>query len=158
MTLTTSDSQRPAYPADCYWPNEEFGFYDNPGEHDPCYVVMPGGAMLALNHHAGEGVDIARAKFIVAACNAAPQPSVPAQSLPPHIEKTEAGIIDWKMEVERLNRLLAVSQRPTDRLAAAEFVRSLRQYNAAHLAWELSHEAAVDALLAFASTNCGSGK
>lgn len=52
-------------------PGERFSFHDEPGEHDPCYVVMPGGASLELNHDAGEGVDIARAKFIIAACNAA---------------------------------------------------------------------------------------
>ena len=58
--------------ADCDWPvDKPFTFYDEPGEHDPCYVVMPGGAMLPLNHHAGPGVDIARARFIVKACNAA---------------------------------------------------------------------------------------
>lgn len=55
----------------CDWPDAPFTFYDEPGEHDPCYVVMPGGAMLSLNHHAGIGVDIARAKFIIAACNSA---------------------------------------------------------------------------------------
>ncbi len=54
------------------WPADgRFSFRDEPGEHDPCYVVMPCGAMLAVNHHATPGVDIARAKFIVAACNAA---------------------------------------------------------------------------------------
>jgi hypothetical protein len=64
----------PTLPRDaerCDWPAEPFTFHDEPGEHDPCYVVMPGGAMLPINHHAGKGVDIARAKFIVAACNAA---------------------------------------------------------------------------------------
>jgi hypothetical protein len=30
---------------------------DEPGEHDPCYVVLPKGAMLALNHDCREGVD-----------------------------------------------------------------------------------------------------
>lgn len=55
----------------CDWPEGvPFRFHDEPGEHDPCYVVMPDGASLPLNHHAGEGFDIARAKFIVAACNA----------------------------------------------------------------------------------------
>ncbi len=54
------------------WPRDQrFSFVDSPGEHDPCYVVMPGGAMIALNHDASPGVDIARAKFIVDACNAA---------------------------------------------------------------------------------------
>lgn len=56
----------------CDWPETGiFQFVDEPGEHEPCYVVMPGGSMLALNHHDGPGVDIARAKFIVEACNAA---------------------------------------------------------------------------------------
>lgn len=68
LYLDTSDTPMPA---DCDWPDDIFRFVDESGEHDPCYVVMPGGAMLPLNHHAGEGVDIARAKFIVAACNAA---------------------------------------------------------------------------------------
>lgn len=58
--------------AELDWPEGvPFAFADEPGEHDPCYVVMPGGAMLALNHHAAPGVDVARAKWIVAACNAA---------------------------------------------------------------------------------------
>ena len=65
----------------CDWPNEPFKFHDEPGEHDPCYVVMPGGAMLSLNHHASEGVDIARAKFIVAACNAALSPDFPRDAV-----------------------------------------------------------------------------
>lgn len=59
----------------CDWPSDrQFTFHDEPGDHDPCYVVMPDGASLPLNHHAGEGVDIARAKFIIAACNAALTP------------------------------------------------------------------------------------
>lgn len=64
-------------PLDCDWPDAPFTFLDEPGEHDPCYVVMPGGAMLSLNHHATPGVDIARAKFIVDACNAALSPDFP---------------------------------------------------------------------------------
>lgn len=55
---------------DCDWPSEmKFMFADSEGEHDPCYVVMPGGASLPVNHHGQTGVDIARAKFIVDACN-----------------------------------------------------------------------------------------
>jgi hypothetical protein len=76
----------------CDWPVGEFAFHDEPGAHDPCYVVMPGGAMLPLNHHAGEGVDIARAKFIVDACNAAlraaPGPPLSSQVSQP-TENTE---------------------------------------------------------------------
>lgn len=54
----------------CEWPADtDFGFHDDPGEHDPCYVVMPGGAMIAFNHDARPGVDIARARFVQAACN-----------------------------------------------------------------------------------------
>jgi hypothetical protein len=67
---TREDGERVAKA--CDWPADgRFTFVDEPGAHDPCYVVMPGGAMLPLNHHNGEGVDIARAKFIIAACNAA---------------------------------------------------------------------------------------
>lgn len=51
------------------WPDHAFTLQDEPGEHDPCHVVMPGGAMLSINHHAAEGVDLARAQFIVDACN-----------------------------------------------------------------------------------------
>jgi hypothetical protein len=51
------------------WPDKNFQFSDSPGAHDPCYVIMPDGAMLDLNHHNTEGVDIARAKFIIEACN-----------------------------------------------------------------------------------------
>lgn len=52
------------------WPaNKPFEFKDEPGEHDPCYVIMPDGAMLPLCHHNKNGVDQARAKFIVDACN-----------------------------------------------------------------------------------------
>ncbi len=65
------DAGAAEYRERCDWPVGEFSFMDEPGEHDPCYVVMPGGAMLELNHHAGEGVDIARAHFIIDACNAA---------------------------------------------------------------------------------------
>jgi hypothetical protein len=55
----------------CDWPQGEFFFVNDPGEHDPCYVVMPCRTMLALNSHNTPGVDIARAKFIIDACNAA---------------------------------------------------------------------------------------
>lgn len=56
----------------CRWPaGMAFGFHDEPGEHDPCYVIMPDGAMLPFNHHAEPGVDVARARFVQAACNAA---------------------------------------------------------------------------------------
>lgn len=54
----------------CDWPSDvPFEFKDEPGEHDPCYVVLPGGAMLSLVHHGQNGVDQARAQFIVDACN-----------------------------------------------------------------------------------------
>ncbi len=66
------------------WPvGVPFTFYDSPGEHDPCFVVMPGGCSLPLNHCATAEMDIARAKFIIDACNAAlaklqPKPKHPA--------------------------------------------------------------------------------
>ena len=54
------------------WPvGVPFTFYDSPGEHDPCFVVMPGGCSLPLNHCGTAEMDIARAKFIINACNAA---------------------------------------------------------------------------------------
>lgn len=69
------------------WPEGgQFRFVDEPGEHEPCYVVMPDGAMLPLNHHAGLGVDIARARFIINACNAALYPQ-PEKDEPPTIRR-----------------------------------------------------------------------
>ena len=57
---------------DLGWPvGVPFSFYDSPGEHDPCFVVMPGGCSLPLNHCATAEMDIARAKFIINACNEA---------------------------------------------------------------------------------------
>jgi hypothetical protein len=57
----------------CDWPTGDFTYFDpTPDDfHTPCYVVMPGGASLSLAHHCGAGVDEARARFIIAACNAA---------------------------------------------------------------------------------------
>jgi hypothetical protein len=52
------------------WPNKPFTVRDEPGEHDPCWLIFPSGEMLALNHHAANGVDQARAQFIADACNA----------------------------------------------------------------------------------------
>jgi hypothetical protein len=55
---------------DCDWPADvEFTLMDSEGAHDPCYVVMPGGALLALTHHNGDCVDLARARWIIDACN-----------------------------------------------------------------------------------------
>lgn len=79
---------------ECDWPSGEFWFKDEPGEHDPCYVVMPGGAMLPINHHAGPGVDIARAKFIIAACNRALLASAPHPVHAGAVEGWQAGIED----------------------------------------------------------------
>lgn len=79
----------------CDWPDRPFTFHDEPGEHDPCYVVMPDGAMLPLNHHAGEGVDIARAKFIVAACNAALADGLPPSPMAIEVIVTEAMQDRW---------------------------------------------------------------
>jgi hypothetical protein len=53
------------------WPlGRSFNFHDEAGEHDPCYVGMPDGAMLSVAHCADVETDIARALFIVRACNA----------------------------------------------------------------------------------------
>lgn len=72
LTVPRSDAGSREALTECDWPaGRPFTFLDEPGEHDPCYVVMPCGAAITLNHHASEGVDIARAKFIIAACNAA---------------------------------------------------------------------------------------
>jgi hypothetical protein len=72
------------------WPaGERFTFHDDPGEHEPCYVVMPGGGAIPLNHHDRNGVDQARARFIVNACNAALFPRAALQAIP--APATDAG-------------------------------------------------------------------
>jgi hypothetical protein len=62
------------------WPiGKLFTVVDEPGEHDPCWLVMPDGVMLNFSHHAINGVDQARAKFIRDACNVAlTTPAAPA--------------------------------------------------------------------------------
>lgn len=64
------EAELPPLPVGLDWPDKPFTVRDGPGEHDPCWLVMPGGEMLALNHHAINGVDQARARFIADACNA----------------------------------------------------------------------------------------
>lgn len=57
----------------CDWPlNEVFRFYDPDTSdiHGPVFLIMPGGAMVKFHHHGSETVDIARAKWIMDACNA----------------------------------------------------------------------------------------
>jgi len=46
-----------------------FGVHDEPGEHDPCYLVLPSNEMIPFVHHAVNGVDQARAQFIADCCN-----------------------------------------------------------------------------------------
>lgn len=94
-------SLRP-YPKELDWPESPFFFYDSAGEHDPCYVGMPGNSGgLALNHHAVEGVDIARAKWIVDACNA---------RLPWVIESWRREEADWREQEAALRSDLATAQ------------------------------------------------
>lgn len=57
------------YPETLKFPEKEFTFRDEPGKHDPCYIVMPDGACLPVNHWNDETTDVARAEWIVAACN-----------------------------------------------------------------------------------------
>jgi hypothetical protein len=55
---------------DCDWPEEgQFSVRDSLDEHAACLVVMPGGSCLEFCHHALNGVDQARAKFVADACN-----------------------------------------------------------------------------------------
>ncbi len=90
------ESERETIERECDWPSgQEFGFHNKPGAHDPCYVVMPGGAMLELNHHATEGVDINRAKFIMAACNAALARGLPLSPAQIQLLVTEAMQDTW---------------------------------------------------------------
>ena len=46
-------------------------YHDEQGEHDPSYVVLPGGPMMPMNFCADELTDVARAVLIVRAINAA---------------------------------------------------------------------------------------
>jgi hypothetical protein len=50
---------------------DTFKVVDAAGEHDPCFLVIPGGSMLPLNHFANELTDVCRTIFIAEACNAA---------------------------------------------------------------------------------------
>jgi hypothetical protein len=65
------------WPVACAWPDKPFTVRDEPGEHDPCWLVMPDGASLAFVHHATNGVDQARAQFVADACNAYTHPAAP---------------------------------------------------------------------------------
>jgi hypothetical protein len=69
--LTKQAAQVGVNLATCDWPAKPFSVKDEPGEHDPCYLVMPDGSMVAFNHHAENGVDQARAQFVAIACNEA---------------------------------------------------------------------------------------
>lgn len=115
-----NDTPDKALVEQCDWPEGgRFTFHDEPGEHDPCYVVMPDGAALPLNHHAGEGVDIARAQFIIAACNAA----------------QHGGLVDarWRPEVVAFADLMEQQLRANDHKpgwksdTAIELARRLNQ-------------------------------
>lgn len=87
-----------AVPAGCDWPaGRPFSFYDDPGAHDPCYVVMPDGAMMALNHHARPGVDVTRAEWIVAACNA----RLAAASASPDLNKAAQELVEARCSTYR---------------------------------------------------------
>jgi hypothetical protein len=78
------------------WPaGERFTFHDDPGEHEPCYVVMPGGGAIPLNHHDRNGVDQARARFIVNACNAALFPRAAIQAIPTPATGEREQIVGW---------------------------------------------------------------
>lgn len=115
-----NDTPYKALVEQCDWPEGgRFTFHDEPGEHDPCYVVMPDGAALPLNHHAGEGVDIARAQFIITACNAA----------------QHGGLVDarWRPEVVAFADLMEQQLRANDHKpgwksdTAIELARRLNQ-------------------------------
>jgi hypothetical protein len=54
------------------------------------------------------------------ACKVASQPSPAATVETSQFETTKAGVIDWKMEAERANRLLAQAERPKCRLCGLE--------------------------------------
>lgn len=87
----------------CNWPSGAlFTFHDLPGAHDPCYVVMPGGAALEFNHDGGEGVDIARAKFVIAACNRALATPSPSPEREASMGEPQAGYIKAFYEVADL--------------------------------------------------------
>lgn len=60
------------------WPTGEFRVQDEPGEHDPCYLVCPDGLMLAFNAHAINGTDQRRAQWIAETLNARLKPEAVA--------------------------------------------------------------------------------
>ena len=53
------------------WPHGIFRVEDEPGEHDPCWLITPGGVCYAFNAHAVNGFDQARAQWVADTLNAA---------------------------------------------------------------------------------------
>jgi hypothetical protein len=54
----------------CDWPGDgAFTMTDDPDPHKPCTLWMPDGAGLEFCHHDTNGVDQARCKWIMDACN-----------------------------------------------------------------------------------------
>lgn len=84
------------WPRECDWPAQPFTVRDEPDEHAPCWLIMPGGGMLAFNFHAKNGVDQARAKFIADACNARMEADdlLRDMGLDPARFRTEAGFLN----------------------------------------------------------------
>lgn len=81
------------------WPvGVPFTFYDSPGEHDPCFVVMPGGCSLPLNHCATAEMDIERAMFIIDACNAALEKMQPIKREPGFVRNPNPSAPPWERE------------------------------------------------------------
>lgn len=92
--------------ASCDWPaGNSFTVLDDPDEHKPCYLVMPDGAALPLCHHATNGVDQARAKFIADACNAA-LASPSAGAVVPEVDFTVEEVESAIENVREYNRLM----------------------------------------------------
>ena len=52
------------------WPAGVFRVQDEPGEHDPCYLICPDGLMIEFNAHAINGTDQRRAQWIADTLNA----------------------------------------------------------------------------------------
>lgn len=122
-----------SWPSACAWPAKPFTVRDEPGEHDPCWLVLPDNAMLAFVHHAANGVDQARAQFIADVCNAythAERATVPdGHVLVPKlfVDKVQAAcragthpLATVQLIEEALEALAAAPSQPAERATAPE--------------------------------------
>ena len=120
--------------AELHWPEgKRFTFHDD-GGHNPCYIVMPDGAAIPLNHWDDETTDIARAKWIIAACNAAlDQAYIASEGLTPKTDDDSGSLETIIKTADRLARRMGgrfvVKGKPADLVEAVARILPIRVHN-----------------------------